>query len=185
MDTHKRDPLLTAAQLLFYFFIGAVCVAIVMVGIGIPAAVIFQDRIVAEAAAHGVTAGPELVGAILVLLAAAAAFLALAAYFLILLLRIVGSVKQGEPFTVINAERLSRMGWIALVGQLPTILLGAMILWIAEVGKDAKDLGMGELHLRDDVGIDGSGILLVLILFILARVFRKGAEMREELEGTV
>ena len=29
------------------------------------------------------------------------------------------------------------------------------------------------------------GILLVLILFILARVFRHGAAMREDLEGTV
>ena len=29
------------------------------------------------------------------------------------------------------------------------------------------------------------GILLALVLFILARVFRKGAEMRAELEGTV
>jgi len=185
MDTHKRDPLLTAAQLLLYFFIGVLCFAVVMVGIGIPAAVIFQDRIVAEAAAHGVTAGPELVGAILVLLVATAAFLALAAYFLILLLRIVDSVKQGDPFVAINAERLSRMGWVALVGQLAAIPLGGMILWIAEVTKDAKDLGMEGLHLRGDVGIDGSGILLVLILFILARVFRKGAEMREELEGTV
>ncbi len=34
-------------------------------------------------------------------------------------------------------------------------------------------------------GISGNGLLLMLILFILARVFRKGAEMRAELEGTV
>lgn len=34
-------------------------------------------------------------------------------------------------------------------------------------------------------GIDASGILLVILLFILARVFRKGTEMREDLEGTV
>ncbi|HSM54053.1 MAG TPA: DUF2975 domain-containing protein [Erythrobacter sp.] len=185
MDTHKRDPLLTAAQLLLYFFIGVLCFAVVMVGIGIPAAVIFQDRIVAEAAAHGVTSGPELVGAILVLLVATAAVLALAAYFLILLLRIVDSVKQGDPIVAINAERLSRMGWVALVGQLAAIPVGAMILWVAEVAKDAKDLGVEAVHLKGDFGIDGSSILLVLILFILARVFRKGAEMREELEGTV
>ena len=35
------------------------------------------------------------------------------------------------------------------------------------------------------VGGDGSGVILVLVLFVLARVFRKGTEMREELEGTV
>ena len=36
-----------------------------------------------------------------------------------------------------------------------------------------------------DAGLDVSGILLVVILFILARVFRHGTTMREELEGTV
>jgi hypothetical protein len=34
-------------------------------------------------------------------------------------------------------------------------------------------------------GISFGGFLLALVLFILARVFRKGTEMREELEGTV
>jgi len=36
-----------------------------------------------------------------------------------------------------------------------------------------------------DGGLDGGSILLILILFILARVFREGARMRDELEGTV
>ena len=39
--------------------------------------------------------------------------------------------------------------------------------------------------LRADFGFSGGGLLLMLVLFILARVFRRGAEMREELEGTV
>jgi hypothetical protein len=36
-----------------------------------------------------------------------------------------------------------------------------------------------------DFGLSFGGVLLALVLFILARVFRKGAEMRAELEGTV
>ena len=32
---------------------------------------------------------------------------------------------------------------------------------------------------------DLTGFLIVLVLFILARVFRHGAAMREDLEGTV
>ena len=36
-----------------------------------------------------------------------------------------------------------------------------------------------------DAGLDIEGILLALILFILARVFRHGARMRDDLEGTV
>ena len=47
--------------------------------------------------------------------------------------------------------------------------------------------GFIELSARavDDGGLDGGSILLTLILFILARVFRHGAAMREDLEGTV
>ena len=36
-----------------------------------------------------------------------------------------------------------------------------------------------------DAGLDLSGIVLVVVLFILARVFRHGAAMRADLEGTV
>jgi hypothetical protein len=34
-------------------------------------------------------------------------------------------------------------------------------------------------------GVDFGGIILVLTLFVLARVFKHGAAMREDLEGTV
>lgn len=180
MDTIKRDPLLLAAQILLWFFIGVLGLSLVAVAIGTPAAAIFQDRIIAEAAAKGITAGPELVGAVLVILVAVAAFLALAIYFLVLLLRIVGSVKDGDPFVAINAERLSRMGWIALAGQIAMIPVGALLMWIAEITKDIENV-----HVDSDFGLNLEGILLVLILFILARVFRQGAAMREDLEGTV
>lgn len=175
-----HDPLLLAAQVLLWFFIGVMGFALVMVGIGTPAAAIFQDRIVAEAAAKGIEAGPELVGAVIGILLATFAFLALAIYFLVLLLRIINSVKEGDPFVEINAERLSRMGWIALAGQIAMIPVGALVLWIAEITKDIDDV-----YVDSDFGISGSGVLLVLILFILARVFRQGAAMREDLEGTV
>ena len=36
-----------------------------------------------------------------------------------------------------------------------------------------------------EIGLSLGGVLLALVLFILARVFREGAAMREELEGTV
>ena len=180
MDSIKNDPLLAGAQGLLWVFIGFLCFALIMVGIGLPAAAIFQDRIITEAAAKGITAGPELVGAILALLVTVFAMLALALYFLVLLLRIVRSVKDGDPFIAENAERLSRMGWVALASQLVMLPLGAMALWIAEITKDIEGV-----HVDGGVDISGEGILLVLVLFILARVFRKGTEMRAELEGTV
>jgi hypothetical protein len=55
--------------------------------------------------------------------------------------------------------------------------MGAIGGWIAQFDKSG--------HVRIDAGISGNGLLLVLVLFILARVFRQGTAMREELEGTV
>lgn len=175
-----RDPLLLAAQILLWFFIGVMSFALFFVTLGIPMAAIFQERILIEATAEGIKAGPELVGAILVLLASVAAMLACAIYFLVLLLRIVRSVKQGDPFIADNAQRLSRMGWVALSAQVAMIPVGAMALWIEEVAGDATKISSD-----GEMGVSGEGLLLVLILFILARVFRKGTEMRAELEGTV
>lgn len=177
---NQRDPLLLAAQVLLWFFIGALSFALFFVTLGIPIAAIFQERILIEATAEGIKAGPELVGAVIGLLVAVAAFLGFAVYFLVLLLRIVRSVKDGDPFVAANAERLSRMGWIALAGQLAMLPVAGLVLWIEEVAGDASKISSDS-----DVGVSGEGILLVLILFILARVFRKGAEMRDELEGTV
>ena len=180
METNKRDPLLLAAQGLLWFCIGVLGFALVMIGIGIPAAAIFHNDIIAEAAAKGIAAGPELVWAVLAILVAVAVFLGLALYFLVLLLRIVDSVKQGDPFIADNADRLSRMGWIALAGQVAMIPFGALSLWVAEIAKDVE-----EVRIDSEMGLNLEGVLLVLILFILARVFRKGTAMREELEGTV
>jgi galactitol-specific phosphotransferase system IIC component len=53
-----------------------------------------------------------------------------------------------------------------------------MVMWLASVAKEAH------ADVRTDLDLGGS-LLLPLVLFILARVFRHGAAMREELEGTV
>lgn len=180
METIKRDPLLLAAQGLLWLCIGVLGVALVAIGIAIPVAAIFRNDVIAQAAANGIAAGPELVWAIVSLLAAVAVFLGLALYFMVLLRRIVDSVRHGDPFVADNADRLSRMGWTALAAQLATIPLGALSLWVAEIAKDAENI-----RIDTGMGLDLGGVLLVLILFILARVFRKGAQMREELEGTV
>lgn len=93
--------------------------------------------------------------------------LAMVGWFLRILWRIVGTAAAGSPFADANADRLTRMGWVTL------LLTGASTLRA--------------------FALDGSGtlfepwgsLLLALTLFILARVFRQGAAMREDLEGTV
>ncbi len=94
---------------------------------------------------------------------------------------IIATVGEGDPFTPRNAERLSQMAWLMLGVQLlilPAIPLGMQLASIAEKHGETVDVGI-------DGGFDLSAILLVIILFILARVFRHGAAMREDLEGTV
>ena len=72
------------------------------------------------------------------------------------------------------------MGWIALGSQVVMIPLGALLHWIAVITRDMRNV-----RIEADFGLSGGMILLTLVLFILARVFRHGAAMREDLEGTV
>ena len=179
--TLVKDPLLAAARILLIFFIAVLGVAAAAVAIGAPIVLIMQDRVVAEFAADGATNAARIFPALPILMLAIAGLLALAVYFLVLLRRIVNSVGEGDPFVPANASRLERMGWVVLAGQLLSVPIGRAVVWIATIVADDKD----DVHVGDDFGLDGGALLLMLVLFILARVFRRGAEMREELEGTV
>ncbi|WP_159980799.1 MULTISPECIES: DUF2975 domain-containing protein [unclassified Novosphingobium] len=112
------------------------------------------------------------IGGVLILIAAMAAC---AFLFLRHLLRIIDSVGQGDPFNPVNAGRLAAMGWLALAIEGISFPTGLVAAWIARTVKDS--------HIG--IGFSLGGVLLAIILFILARIFRKGAEMRAELEGTV
>ena len=181
----KRDPLLTAARLLLAAFIGVLGFAAVAIVLAIPLAIGFQTRILAEITAKGVETGPEIIGAILLVLAGVAVLLAMGVWFFVLLRRIVLSVGEGDPFIPENAERLSRMGWLILAGQIASIPVGALVIWVASLIEDSPAAANAHADLHSDFGFSFSSLLLMLVLFILARVFRRGAEMREELEGTV
>lgn len=101
----------------------------------------------------------------------------LAFLFLRHLLRVIGSVDKGDPFNPVNATRLAAMGWLTLAIEALSVPAGLLAIWVAQAFKEAdSDI---------DINFSLTGILLAIILFILARVFRKGAEMRAELEGTV
>lgn len=91
------------------------------------------------------------------------------------LLAIVNSVADGDPFVLANAMRLKAIGWLMVATQIIGILL-------AVAAREGADL-FGEHNVDFDVSL--SGILSILLVFILAGIFERGAEMREELEGTV
>lgn len=181
MTLVPKDPLLTAARWIINFFIAVMGLAILACVIALPAMLLNQNRLIEAFASDGTTiVAPQFfVGASLTIVLLIAV-VALGIWFLLLLRQIVGTVAAGDPFIGDNAMRLSRMGWIALGAQAISIPLAGSVIWLAGMVEDQDSV-----RLDHDVGFDFGGIILVLVLFILARVFRQGAAMREDLEGTV
>jgi hypothetical protein len=91
------------------------------------------------------------------------------------LLRIVESVRTGEPFTVDNAGRLRTVAWA---------LFGLELLHICVVAI-ASAVSTKEVPLHISGDFDLTGWLAILLLFVLAQVFLEGTRIREDLEGTV
>lgn len=109
---------------------------------------------------------------------------ALAAMFVFFsrLRSIIATVGSGDPFAPANAERLSAMAWLFLgvqILQWPATICAHIV---AEAAREFDDF---QLEVAGGDGFSLTGILMVIVLFILARVFRHGAAMREDLEGTV
>jgi Protein of unknown function (DUF2975) len=176
MKPQTRDPLLLAARFILVFMMGVMAVVAAACAIGAVASLAMHGMIVAELTENAIPA--EVVWAIAPLLALVVIGAVLGFFFFRHLYRLVGTVGEGDPFIPENAERLSAMGWIVVAVHVLAIPLIAIAAWVAKFAKET-----GDVHF--DGGLDLGGILLALILFILARVFREGARMREELEGTV
>ena len=91
------------------------------------------------------------------------------------MLRIVETVRVGDPFVAANAYRLNAIAWILLALQVISMIIGG-------IGR-AISTPQHPLHL--DAGFSATGWLAVLLTFVLARVFAEGTLMREDLEGTI
>ncbi|WP_395392020.1 DUF2975 domain-containing protein [Novosphingobium sp. BL-8A] len=178
MRSITRDPLLAISKGLLWFLMASMAIAIAACLVAIPVMLIFQNQISAEMAKDMPLLLPQFYWVISGILVFAAILCGVLFRIFQLLKRIVGTVGDGDPFVPENARRLTQMAWLSLVVQ----LLG---LPLSGLGAAVNKIGEGHTHLDTMGGISGNGLLLMLILFILARVFRKGAEMRAELEGTV
>ena len=178
MQTPRKDPLLTAARILIIFIQFVVIFAMIAIGIGIGLLLsVGKARFMLEIAKAG---APDSAFALLIgSFALVMVLLGLANRFFDQLGGIVASVREGEPFRSDNARRLTRMGWLSVGAHVVTLGLVALASWFAPyLTKAGHDSNLG-------FEIEPTGLLLTLIIFILARVFRHGAAMREELEGTV
>ena len=179
MTVLPRDPLLAALRILIYIVIGLLCFVAFALIVGAPLVLIFQSQIIAELATEGtaIPAGVFPTGAGLML--GFAAIIITGIYFFWYLLAITDTVRDGDPFIPENANRLSRMGWIAVGAEVATFLLMIPGYWLLGALADAGE------DVTFDIVWDGSSLILILVLFVLARVFRHGAAMRADLEGTV
>lgn len=175
MTKALNDPLLIAAKGVIYFLLGIIAFAGFFVVLGIPATLIFGADLGADINAAELP--QHAYWLIALLLAGVAGLLAMGFRFFLDMLRIVQSVGKGDPFIPQNAVRLTAMAWIALAINVLALPVAGLGVYIAKLAKEAPG--------TVDAGVDFGGIILVLTLFILARVFKHGAAMREDLEGTV
>ena len=91
------------------------------------------------------------------------------------LLKMVETVRAGDPFVAANAYRLHAIAWLLVAMQL-------ISMTIAVIG---RVISTKEHPFHLDAGFSLNSWLAIILCFVLARVFAEGTLMREDLEGTV
>jgi hypothetical protein len=178
MKFRSTDPLLTAAKVVIALLIALSIFVMAMLTIGLGAIfTVERSDLLAKLASAGAPQYAYWVAALAIAMLIGLFWHAFR--FLRDLWSIIASVDAGDPFRPANADLLNRMGWTVLSAYITALLIALQAAWLEQF--DPLD------NMETDVSIDlgAGGLLLMLTLFILARVFRHGAAMREDLEGTV
>ncbi|KPQ38248.1 MAG: Protein of unknown function (DUF2975) [Porphyrobacter sp. HL-46] len=182
MNLPGNDLLLLAGKIIAILLQAIMALGAAAVAIAVPFVTILTgDWVEGFADGSGIPVGQvpalPLVGVLLVTLAILVAMF----FFFGKLRAIIDTVGAGDPFAPANSQRLNMMAWLLLAAQLLTWPLIELTIYLADLANELEGVSIAaELN-----GFDITGVLMVLILFILARVFRHGAAMREDLEGTV
>jgi hypothetical protein len=169
----RRDPLLTAARVALVLAMGLSAIVTVAFVVATPAVLVMNKSMMASLVSRGAPA--EAIWAVVGVLAASGIVAGLGYLFFRHLYRIVASVEDGDPFIPVNARRLQAMGWIAVAVHVLGIPMAMTLKWLDQNGA----------HAGGGFEFSYFGLLLALVLFVIARVFREGTRLREELEGTV
>ena len=176
MTDNTQNRILRVTRWLVYLIMGLVAfVGVVLSGVSVILPFFWNEAVKEILANHPAMNVSELMPLLLAVFALGIVVLGLIWTMMRKLLAIIASVEIGNPFILANALRLKAIGWIMVALQLIGIPM-------AILAGNAADM-FGE----SDTGLDISlnGILAILLVFILAGIFERGAEMREELEGTV
>ncbi len=183
MDTTRKDPLLTTAKVMTIIARVVLALGMFALGIGIVALSIatfgwFPEEWLTHVTIESDGAfNPRDLWMALPPMIAAMVVLGLSFDFATKLGQMIDTVAPNEVFTLANAGRLTHMAWLIVGIEIASLLISGLGAW-AE-----RQLGEDVVEFSSDFSF--SGIALALVLFILARVFREGARMRDELEGTV
>lgn len=181
MSLRPTDPLLLAGRVLTYIMQAFMALGAVALTLAFTLFTIFRDKVDAELVQEfGEKAANVPALQILALIALAIGALVLIFRFFGKLRRIIETVEEGDPFVPDNADRLTAMAWHLTAVYSLAAIMGLIAISIAPF---VDMIGDGDSEFA--LGFDLSAIMMIIVLFILARVFRKGTEMRDDLEGTV
>lgn len=97
---------------------------------------------------------------------------------------IIDSVEHGAALTFANAERLKTMAILLSIGLILGLAADFFGGLMAPVYTEDGSIDTFDLY-YDVISNFLTTLLPILLLVILSRIFERGAEMREELEGTV
>jgi hypothetical protein len=96
-----------------------------------------------------------------------------------LLLGVARSLRTGDPFTTDNAGRLTTLAILVVVG-------GTFLPVFQSIGHDAVlDPLLADAPGGGTLDLQVWPVLTGMLVFFLAEVFRRGARLREDVEGLV
>lgn len=172
------DPVLRAGAFTVNAGKNLFALATALVLLAVPLAIVYSDKILQAAYSHwSITESRLPVGSLVALMLLVAVVLALWWLFFGNLSHIVDTVVQGDPFFSENADRLLHMAGLLLAIQLVYIPTAAFGLIVETALKGPTS--------TVDIFWDFTGLVMVLTLFVFAHIFRQGADMRNDLEGTI
>jgi len=180
MPDHKRLFAVTQWVLRAGIIVTMVLIGMYVLGVAAMIIGLATSRLPLDKIAHwtGVTMTADEIGRMaLAAFAGAIAALTLIQLILRALRRVVASASVGDPFIEANAVDLVRVAWLLLGVEVIDALIKPMVYLLAPSAVRAK--------VHDVFHISVPGLFAVLLIFVLAQIFRRGSEMRAELAGTI
>jgi Protein of unknown function (DUF2975) len=166
---------LRAGIIVTMLLIGMLVLGVAATIFGLSASRLPLDKI---ARATGVTMTADEIGRMaLAAYTSGIAALALVQFILRGLRRVVASASVGDPFIEANAVDLVRVAWLLLGLNVIDTLIKPTVYLLAPAAVRAK--------IHDTVHVSIAGLFAVLLIFVLAQIFRRGSDMRAELAGTI